>query len=117
MEELKGFADIAPFLRHPLVLGGFALLLFFGIHRHLIKSGLIPPLTQRTGSRVIQTILRYGFVIALVVIVLGFALEFYKVKPFYRFVIGLLVIALVFVLAFFQTHRKHPPVDVNAINP
>jgi hypothetical protein len=35
-----GFQKIAPYLKHPLVLVGFVLLIFFGIHRTLIKSGI-----------------------------------------------------------------------------
>ncbi|MFC1890597.1 tetratricopeptide repeat protein, partial [Thermodesulfobacteriota bacterium] len=94
MKELKGFAEIAVYLKDPLVLCGFVLMLFFGIHRALIKSGIIPPLSKRSGSKVVHSILRYGFIIALLVIFLGFALEF------------------------FQIHREFPvpqSVDVNAI--
>lgn len=75
MDTLQAFKDIAPYLTHPLVLVGFVLLLFFGVHRTLIKAGIIPPLDQQTGSAVVQRLLRYGFVIALVVIVLGFGLQ------------------------------------------
>jgi len=77
---LAAFKDIAPYLTQPLVLIGFVLLLFFGIHRTLLKAGIIPPLTARTGGKVVQLLLRYGFVVALVVIVLGFALQFYKTQ-------------------------------------
>ena len=70
--------QIWPYLQHPLVLVGFALLLFFGTHRALIRSGLIPPLDQRTGGTVVRTLLRYGFIIALAVAALGFGLQFYK---------------------------------------
>lgn len=78
MEALLDFAKVAPYLTDPLVLAGFALLLFFGVHRTLIRSGTIPPLSARSGSRIVQALLRYGFVIALVVIVLGFGLEFFE---------------------------------------
>ncbi len=72
------FKAIAPYLKHPLVLIGFVLLLFFGIHQKLIESGIIPPLDQAAGSAVVQAILQYGFWIALAVIVLGFSLQFLK---------------------------------------
>ena len=76
MENLAGFANIVPYLTHPLALVGYVLMLFFGIHRALIKAGIIPPLSQRAGSKVVQMLLRYGFVIALLIILLGFGLQF-----------------------------------------
>lgn len=58
MDTLEAFKEIAPYLSHPLVLIGFAILLFFGIHRSLIKAGIIPPLSPRTGGNVVQLLLR-----------------------------------------------------------
>src|SRR4051794_3507051 len=72
MEGLDAFAKIAPYLANPLVLVGFALLLFFGIHRTLIKSGLLRPPSARDSSVIIRALLRHGFVIALVIILAGF---------------------------------------------
>ncbi len=80
MEELSGFDKVAPYLTHPLALIGFVLLAVFSIHKALIQSGIIPPVGPRVGGRLLQSLLRYGFVIALVVIVLGFALQFYKTQ-------------------------------------
>ncbi|WP_282606361.1 hypothetical protein [Pelagibius sp. Alg239-R121] len=77
MDALKAFADIAPFLSNPLVLVGFVLLLFFGIHRTLIKSGVLRPLSERQGGVVVKLLLKYGFVIALVMILCGFGYAFY----------------------------------------
>ncbi len=77
---LDGFKVIVPYLTHPLVLIGYVLLLFFSIHRVLITSGIIPPLSQRGGSKVVQLLLRYGFVIALVAIVLGFGMRFVETQ-------------------------------------
>ena len=75
---LTDFAKIAPYLKHPLVVVGLVLLLFFGIHGELIESGIIPPLDQQAGNAVVQAILAYGFWIALAVIVLGFGLHYVK---------------------------------------
>lgn len=75
---MQGFADYARYLEQPLTLIGFVLLLLFGIHRALLRSGIIPPVSARSGSRIVQTLLRYGFIIALATIILGFALEFFK---------------------------------------
>ena len=78
--ELSAFEKIAPYLTHPLVLVGFALLLAFSIHRALIKSGIIPPLSKSGGSRAVQLLLHYGFLLALVVIVLGFVLRYVEIQ-------------------------------------
>lgn len=74
------FTKIAPYLAHPLTLVGFVLLLSFGIHRLLVTSKIIQPLNPSEGSKVVHTLLRYGFVIALVVILLGFGLQFWQSK-------------------------------------
>jgi hypothetical protein len=78
--SILAFKEIAPYLTHPLVLVGFVLLLFFGLHRTLLKAGIIPPLSQRSGSTVVQLLLRYGFILALVVIVLGFGLRYVEIR-------------------------------------
>jgi len=75
---MHDFAEYAQYLQHPLTLVGFVLLLFFGVHRALLRSGVLPPLTESSGSRVVHALLRYGFIIALMIILLGFALEAYK---------------------------------------
>lgn len=75
---MQGFADYARYLQQPLTLIGFVLLLFFGVHRALLRSGILPPVTARSGSRIVQSLLRYGFIIGLATIVLGFGLEFFK---------------------------------------
>jgi hypothetical protein len=36
--SLAAFKEIAPYLTHPLVLVGFVLLLFFGLHRSILKE-------------------------------------------------------------------------------
>jgi hypothetical protein len=59
MDEIKGFARVAPYLSDPLVLVGFALLLLFLLFRSLIGSGLIPVLEQEAGGRVVESILDY----------------------------------------------------------
>lgn len=77
---MQGFERIAPFLTHPLVLVGFVVLLFFGMVWALLRVGIIPPLRATTGGKIVHTFLYYGFVIALVVIVLGFAFQWYRVS-------------------------------------
>lgn len=85
MNEIEHFSEITAYLSHPLVLIGFVLLLFFSTHRVLIKSKIIPPLQPKQGGKLLSSLLRYGFILALIVIILGFALEFFKtnkgIKP------------------------------------
>ncbi|MBW1834347.1 MAG: PDZ domain-containing protein [Deltaproteobacteria bacterium] len=72
MEEYKFFEKIVPYLNNPFSLTGFVLFLFFGIHKILINSGVIPTLSKREGSKAIQVLLRYGFIIAIITILAGF---------------------------------------------
>ena len=69
MPELGGFAEIAPYLTHPLVLAGFVLLLFFALLRAVLKSRVMPTVSKSAGGRALLSLLRYGFLIALAVIV------------------------------------------------
>jgi hypothetical protein len=75
---LLGFDKIAPFLTNPLVLVGFVIFAFYGLLRLILKAGIIPPVAQTTGGQIIKTFLRYGFIVAIVTIVLGFLIEGYK---------------------------------------
>lgn len=70
------FAKIAPYLKDPLILVGFALFLGFLFIRGILKAGIIPQLSQTFGYRVLQRMLLYGFVIALLVIGVGFVLKY-----------------------------------------
>lgn len=75
---MENFKQIAPYLTNPLVLVGFVLLLFFGIHRTLLRAGIIKPLAPSAGGKAINSLLKYGFWIALVTIVLGFTLAAFR---------------------------------------
>lgn len=72
--SIGDFAKVAPYLTNPLVLIGFALLLFFGIHRTLIKSGILPPVSKTSSSTIVRLLLHYGFIVALLLILSGFGL-------------------------------------------
>ena len=58
--ELAAFGEMASHLANPLVLIGLALLLFFGVHRALLRSGILPPVDRRTSGVIVQSLLRYG---------------------------------------------------------
>jgi hypothetical protein len=70
------FANIAPYLKDPLILVGFFLFLGFLFVRGILKAGIIPQLSLTFGYRVLQRILLYGFVIALALISVGFFLKY-----------------------------------------
>jgi hypothetical protein len=66
------FSKIAPYLVNPLVLIGFCLFLLFETYQVLLKTGIISPLSSRQSSVVVRMILRHGFWISIVIIILGF---------------------------------------------
>ena len=74
--NLAGFEKIAPYLSSPLVLAGFVLMLAYGIHWQLMKSGLLRPVTRKDSGLIIRLFLRYGFWLALVLLLAGFGLQF-----------------------------------------
>jgi hypothetical protein len=74
------FDKIAPTLTHPLVLIGFCIMLFFGVLRVMTSAGILPALSKGVAGDVIRIIIKYGFALAVLIIVLGFSLEFFKVS-------------------------------------
>ena len=68
--------EIMPYLQDPLVLIGFALFLFFGMGRFLLRSGIIPPLPTGSAYSVIRLLLTYGFILALAVVGVGFLIKY-----------------------------------------
>ncbi len=85
------FATIAPYLKDPLVLIGFVLFLAFLFARRLLSSGIIPPVGAGRGAQILRLLLHYGFVIGLLVIVLGFGLKYREMSEYeQRAVLGLL---------------------------
>jgi hypothetical protein len=69
--EILQFSKIVPYLDHPLALIGFALFLFFGILWGILQFGLLSQLSQRQSAKILSQILRYGFSLAIALIVLG----------------------------------------------
>lgn len=78
------FSKIAPFLTHPLVLVGFVLFMLFGLFNALVKAKLIPTVTKEAGAGILHVILNYGFLIALITVLLGFMLQ--GIKTYYTHV-------------------------------
>ena len=80
MEYLQYFEKVAPHLANPLVLVGFVLLLVLSIHRTLIKSKILQPVSKRASGQLVRLLLHYGFLIALTIIVAGFTFAFWKAR-------------------------------------
>lgn len=78
---LSQFANIAPFLTNPAVLIGFCLLLSFSVHRLLLRSRLLQPIPARNSFTLLDRILKYGFVLSLAIIILGFAVASFHEVP------------------------------------
>ena len=74
--NITGFDKIAPYLTHPLVLVGFVMMLAYGIHWQLMRSGLLAQATKKDSALIIRLFLRYGFWLALVLLLAGFGLQF-----------------------------------------
>jgi hypothetical protein len=63
--------DISKFTT-PLIVGGVAVSLFFLLLRYFLTKVNFPRLEQSGALRVLQQILLYGFILALVSVILGF---------------------------------------------
>jgi len=76
--ELTSFVGMMKFLPPALILVGLVLILVFGVHRALLSSGLLQPLTKQDSSLIVRLVLTYGVWIGLLVVLLGFIGFFLK---------------------------------------
>lgn len=60
------------------MLVGFCLFLLFGTYRVLLNARLLTPLSQNQSSAVVRLVLKHGFWISILVIVLGFIYAGYQ---------------------------------------
>jgi len=74
--DITGFDKVAQYLTHPLVLVGFVLMLVFGIHSQLMKSGLLSQVSKKDSNLIIRLFFRYGFWLGLVLVLAMFLLQF-----------------------------------------
>jgi len=72
--DITGFEKIAPHLANPLVLVGFVLMLAYGIHWQLMKSGLLSKVDKKDSGLIIRLFLHYGFRLALTLLAASFGL-------------------------------------------
>jgi len=70
------FQKIAPYLHDPLVLVGFVMFTGLLFAKVIVRPAFIPQMTQGGGFKILRLILTYGFVIAILVILLGFGLKY-----------------------------------------
>src|SRR5436305_714343 len=79
LSVLGGFDKIAPFLSEPLVLIGFVVALCLGLLklllRLLVEHGIIPGLSKASAASILRLIINYGFLLAVLVFLLGFMLR------------------------------------------
>jgi protein O-GlcNAc transferase len=78
MDSLSEFGKVAEFIKHPLVLVGFVVMLVFSIHKLILKAKLLKELNQQQSSFVVVLLLRYGFWLGVLIMLLGFGLQFYQ---------------------------------------
>lgn len=71
--------SIYPYLEHPLVLTGAVLFGVLGIFKLLLSSGILLPPAQKEVAPILHKVLNFGFVLAVIVVVLGFGLEFWRI--------------------------------------
>ncbi|MEK7572065.1 MAG: hypothetical protein AAB553_07375, partial [Patescibacteria group bacterium] len=67
------FIDAAPYLSNPLVLIGFSLFVLVGLFTTVVKLGIGPHLTKKARKEIVNQVLRYGFIVSVLVILSGFA--------------------------------------------
>jgi hypothetical protein len=79
-EGVTGFSKVAPYLRDPLVLIGFFLFLAFLFARGLLTRGVIPVLPPTAGFKILKSLLLYGFVIGILLVLLGFGLKYAELR-------------------------------------
>ena len=72
------FGDIAPYLQHPLVLVGFGVFVVFGFYRVRVGAQILPQVSRAASGRIVAMLVRYGFIVALVLMLLGFGLAFFR---------------------------------------
>jgi hypothetical protein len=77
---MEMFVNVAPYLKDPLVLIGFVIFLAFLTARQLLSSGIIRPLPNTSGFRILRLTLGYGFVLGLLVVAIGGYLKYLELS-------------------------------------
>ena len=67
------------YLSNPLVWIGIALFCAFGLFKVILRSKLLVPVAQREVAPILHKVLNLGFALALLVVICGFGLAFWRV--------------------------------------
>lgn len=67
------------YFANSIIAVGMGVLLVFGIHRALIRTGAFSEVPASAVPALLRTLLRHSFVIAIITITLGFGLRYYEV--------------------------------------
>ena len=65
MFNIEVFQKIAPFLKHPLVLIGFVIFLLFSLFKVILQK------YYKIPTKELRLILKYGFIISIIIVILG----------------------------------------------
>jgi len=71
--DLAKFTGILGRVKTPLMLGGLALLIFYGVFSKVLDLKIWAPLQEGNTAALVGSILSYAFVVAIVCVVLGVA--------------------------------------------
>ena len=71
--------SIYPYLEHPMVIVGSVLFSVLGIFKLLLSSGILLPPAQKEVAPILHKVLNFGFILAVIVVVSGFGLEYWKI--------------------------------------
>ena len=77
------FENIAPYLTHPLVLVGFSLVVLTGVLKAVLSTGsngLFPQLPREDAASIISRLIRYVFILALLMIIGGYATQAFDIS-------------------------------------
>ena len=58
--NIAGFEKIIQFLSRPTMLIGFAGWLLIMLYKELVKSGVLPQVTQKKGGKLLTWFIQYG---------------------------------------------------------
>ena len=71
--DVGGFA---PYLKDPLTLIGFVVLVTFWLFGLIVRQEIIPQLSRRDGYSLVTRLVNFGMIVAMAIIVLGFGLKY-----------------------------------------
>ena len=77
---MNQYSQWIKYLNEPLVLIGFTTMLLITLFKTILKKGVVK-LSKRGVERMIHKILLYGFILALIIVMIGFGLSYFHRIP------------------------------------